>query len=77
MNASEVVLHEVEADGVAVDRLNHCADALRRAVALLVVVAVAATFNSRSRKTLGWKTPAEALADHLCSIAPGGVATTP
>jgi len=39
--------------------------------------AVAATLNGRPRKTLEWKTPAEAL-DHLLSNAqPTGVATTP
>jgi IS30 family transposase len=38
--------------------------------------AVAATLNSRPRKTLGWKTPAETLDDHLCSIKQCGVATT-
>ena len=39
--------------------------------------AVAAALNSRPRKTLGWKTPAEALRDHLYSIKQYPVATTP
>ena len=30
-----------------------------------------------SRKTLGWKTPAEALNDHLLLLQGGSVATTP
>jgi IS30 family transposase len=41
------------------------------------LAAVAAAFNSRPRKTLGWKTPAEALHEQLLSIQRGGVATTP
>lgn len=39
--------------------------------------AVAAALNSRPRKTLGWKTPAEALANHLCSTKLRSVATIP
>jgi IS30 family transposase len=41
------------------DLSRHNADAL---------AAVAAALNSRPRKTLGWKTPAEALNDHLRSV---------
>ncbi len=40
------------------------------------IEAVAATLNGRPRKTLGWKTPAEALNGHLRFLQRGGVATT-
>lgn len=39
--------------------------------------AVAAALNSRPRKTLGWKTPAEALRNHLSSAKRTRVATAP
>jgi len=33
--------------------------------------------NTRPRKTLGWKTPAEALNEHLLSLESTDVATIP
>ncbi|MDA8439304.1 MAG: IS30 family transposase [Propionibacterium sp.] len=41
------------------------------------LAAVAAILNDRPRKTLGWLTPAEALAEQLASARQAGVASTP
>jgi IS30 family transposase len=39
--------------------------------------AVAVTLNSRPRKSLGWRTPAEVYQEQLTSLAQAGVASTP
>ncbi|GJF11091.1 hypothetical protein NGTWS1702_37140 [Mycolicibacterium cyprinidarum] len=40
------------------------------------IEAVAHTLNTRPRKTLGWKTPAEAFNEQLLLLQPAGVAST-
>jgi IS30 family transposase len=42
-----------------------------------VLDAIAKALNNRPRKTLSWRTPAEALQQHLDSVLQAGVATTP
>jgi hypothetical protein len=41
-----------------------------------LLAAIQAAVNSRPRKVLGWKTPAEVLDEHLRSLPQAGVATT-
>ena len=40
------------------------------------LAAISYTLNPRPRKTLGWRTPADALENHLQSLQTSGVATT-
>jgi IS30 family transposase len=39
------------------------------------IAAIAHTLNTRPRKTLGWRTPAKAVTEHLHSLHQAGVAT--
>jgi hypothetical protein len=45
-------------------------------ISIREIQAVANTLNSRPRKTLGWKTPAEALDEYLKSVQQSSVAST-
>ncbi|MEJ7755537.1 MAG: hypothetical protein WKF83_03580 [Nocardioidaceae bacterium] len=45
-------------------------------IALDGMEAVAHALNTRPRKTLGWRTPAEAFNEHLLLLQQAGVATT-
>lgn len=71
----------IDADGRRVNLRNWClpdpsapgASAPRASAA--EIEAVATALNGRPRKTLGWRTPAEALDKHLRSIQQAGVAT--
>lgn len=52
------------------------ADHIRAELVVDALEAVAHALNTRPRKTLSWRTPAEALDEHLRSLTKAGVATT-